>query len=71
MKNAGADVDAIDALSLANEAGSSKAVNIVLMGRLSKYFDASEEAWMEALEACVPPKFLELNKKAFMLGRNA
>ena len=71
MKNAGADVDAIDALSLANEAGSSKAVNIVLMGRLSKYFDASEEDWMEALESCVPAKFLELNKKAFTLGRNA
>lgn len=71
MIKAGADVDAIDALSLANEAGSSKAVNIVLMGRLSKYFDASEKDWMDALEACVPPKFLELNKKAFMLGRNA
>ena len=68
---AGADVDAIDALDLALEAGSSKAVNLVLMGRLSKYFDATEEMWMEALEACVPPKFLELNKKAFELGRNA
>lgn len=71
MKAAGADVDAIDALDLALEAGSSKAVNLVLMGRLSKYFDATEEMWMEALEACVPPKFLELNKKAFELGRNA
>ena len=71
MKAAGADVDAIDALDLAMEAGSPKAVNLVLMGRLSKYFDASEEAWMEALEACVPPKFLELNKKAFALGRDA
>lgn len=71
MKAAGADVDAIDALSLAMEAGSPKAVNIVLMGRFSKYFDVSEEAWMEALEACVPPKFLEMNKKAFALGRNA
>ncbi|MBQ8821168.1 MAG: indolepyruvate oxidoreductase subunit beta [Lachnospiraceae bacterium] len=71
MKAAGADVDAIDALDLAMEAGSPKAVNLVLMGRLSKYFDASEEAWMEALEACVPPKFLELNKKAFTLGRDA
>ena len=71
MQAAGADVDAIDALSLAMEAGSSKAVNLVLMGRLSKYFDASEEAWMEALEACVPPKFLELNKKAFAMGRDA
>lgn len=71
MKAAGADVDAIDALDLAMEAGSSKAVNLVLMGRLSKYFDATEEAWQEALEACVPAKFLELNKKAFALGRNA
>lgn len=71
MKAAGADVDAIDALDLALEAGSSKAVNLVLMGRLSKYFDATEEAWMQALEACVPPKFLELNKKAFELGREA
>ncbi len=71
MQASGADVDAIDALSLAMEAGSSKAVNLVLMGRLSKYFDASEEAWMDALEACVPPKFLELNKKAFAMGRDA
>ncbi len=71
MKVAGADVDAIDALSLAEEAGSVKAVNLVLMGRLSRYFDAPEEAWQEALEACVPAKFLELNKKAFALGRNA
>ncbi|MBQ6992940.1 MAG: indolepyruvate oxidoreductase subunit beta [Lachnospiraceae bacterium] len=71
MKEAGADVDAIDALDLAMQAGSSKAVNLVLMGRLSKYFEATEEAWMDALEACVPAKFLELNKKAFSLGRDA
>lgn len=71
IKAAGADVDAFDALDLAMQAGSSKAVNLVLMGRLSKYFEATEEAWMEALEACVPAKFLELNKKAFALGRDA
>lgn len=69
MEAAGADVDAIDALSLAMEAGSPKAVNLVLMGRLSRYFDAPLEAWMKALEECVPPKFLEMNKKAFALGR--
>ncbi len=71
MQAAGADVDAFDALDLALQAGSSKAVNLVLMGRLSKYFDASLEDWMAALEASVPPKFLELNKKAFALGREA
>ena len=71
MRAAGAKVDALDCLALAEQAGSSKAVNIVLMGRLSHYFDLPEEAWQKSLEAMVPPKFLELNKKAFALGKNA
>ncbi len=72
MSAAGADVSAMDALSLANEAGSPKAANIALMGRFSKFFgDITEEEWLNSLEACVPPKFLELNKKAFYLGRNS
>ena len=71
MRSAGADVDAIDALSLAEEAGSAKAVNIVLMGRLSKWFDIPEAEWHRAIEASVPPKFLEMNQRAFTLGRNA
>ena len=71
MKAAGTNVDALDALSLAQEAGSSKAVNLVLMGRLSRHFDFTQEEWMEAIEQSVPPKFLELNKKAFELGRSA
>ena len=41
------------------------------MGRLSHYFDFPEEAWQEAISACVPAKFLELNKKAFALGQKA
>ncbi len=71
MKEAGAAVDALDCLQIAEEAGSSKAVNIVLMGRLSKHFDIPEEEWLSALEAVVPARFLELNRKAFALGRNA
>ena len=71
MRATGAKVDAMDCLALANEAGSSKAVNLVLMGRLSHYFDLPDEAWQEAMAAVVPPKFLELNKKAFALGKNA
>ena len=47
-----------------------KAVNIVLMGRLSKYFDIPEDTWKTAIEECVPEKFRELNLKAFSLGRN-
>ncbi len=71
MQSAGIDVDAIDALSLANQAGSSKAVNIVLMGHLSRNFDFTEAEWMEALEQSVAPRFLEMNQTAFLLGRNA
>jgi indolepyruvate ferredoxin oxidoreductase beta subunit len=67
----GVDITAIDALSLAEEAGSSRAVNVVLMGLVSKTAGFPEEAWQKALDACVPPKAMEVNKKAFALGRNA
>ncbi len=70
IKNLSIKLDALDALSLAEKAGNSKAVNIVLMGRLSKLFDFTEEEWLCAIEQSVPEKFLELNKKAFGLGRN-
>jgi len=70
MRAAGARVDAGDFLALAEQAGSAKAVNIVLMGRLSTYFpEIPCERWQEALDACVPQKFLELNRRAFELGR--
>ena len=71
IKASGAKVDAMDCLALAEQAGSPKAVNLVLLGRLSHYFDLPEEAWMKAIEAIVPPKFLEMNKKAFELGKRA
>ena len=65
----GIDVDAIDALTPALEAGSAKATNIVLMGRLSKYLDIDKEKWTTALRESVAPKFVEMNLKAFDLGR--
>ena len=71
MRSAGMDVDAFDALSLAEEAGSAKAVNLVLMGRLSRSFYFTEAEWMEAIAQSVPEKFLEMNKRAFLLGKNA
>ncbi len=67
----GRNLDTLDALALAEQAGSSKAVNLVLMGRLAKYFDFSQEEWADAIEQSVPPKFLEMNRKAFALGWNA
>ncbi len=66
----GTDITSIDALSLAVEAGSSKAVNVVLMGVLASKTDIAYDTWVEAVKATVPAKFLELNFKAFDLGYN-
>ena len=59
----------LDADVLALEAGNIKAVNTVLMGALSTALPFSEEMWLEQLEKNVKPKFVEMNKKAFLLGR--
>ena len=69
MTTAGIKVDALHCLTLAEQAGTAQSVNISLMGRLSKYMDFPLEAWMAAIEKLVMPQFLEMNKKAFMLGR--
>ena len=68
VKNAGATVVELDALPLAVEAGSPKAVNVVLIGAMAKNTDIDKEIWLDAVKACVPEKFLELNLKAFELG---
>ena len=69
LKALGLSVDALDALTPATEAGSPKAVNILLMGRLSKYMDIPEEKWIEAIKKTAPAKFMDLNLKAFAMGR--
>ena len=69
LQKLGVNVDAMDCLCLAEQAGTAKAVNIVLMGHLSKYFDFPESEWLSALEKMVPAKFLDVNKRAFALGK--
>ena len=69
LRGKGAKVIACDALAMANEAGNAKSVNVVMIGILSALTEFSEDIWQTALTECVKPKFLELNKKAFSLGR--
>ena len=71
LKAKGVFVDVLDALGLAEAAGSSKAVNIVLMGKLARYLDIPYENWIREIEKAVKPKFIDINKKAFELGYNA
>ena len=71
ISDLGVDADVFDALTLARAAGSAKAVNIVLLGRFSRYFDFPPEAWDAALNDVIPAKFLAMNLKAFESGRTS
>lgn len=71
MEKKGARVLALDALSLAEEAGSAKAVNVVLIGAMAKSLGGEQAVWLKAIEETVPAKFLEMNRKAFALGWQA
>ena len=64
------DLTALDALSIAKEAGNTKAVNVVLMGVMAKNTDIPYETWVNAVRECVPAKFLEINLRAFDAGYN-
>ena len=65
-----ADVTTVDALKLAEEAGNIKSVNVVLIGVMAKNTDIPYEIWVETIKSTVPPKFLDVNLKAFELGYN-
>ncbi len=71
LRAKGVDLLALDARSLALEAGSEKAVNVVLIGAMAKRTEIPKEAWLDAVAHCVPEKFRELNLKAFELGFQA
>jgi indolepyruvate ferredoxin oxidoreductase beta subunit len=65
------DVTCIDAAELAEEAGSSLSQNIVMLGAASGDIPLRPETLEEAVRRCVPPKTVEVNAKAFRLGRAA
>lgn len=65
------NVIVIDALQKAIDSGSSKTVNVVLLGLLSAYLDFDWQIWIDALTENVPPKLLDVNIKAFLAGRMA
>ena len=64
------NLQAVDALSLAEQAGTIKAVNVVLIGLLAKSMDVDKSVWIETIKETVPEKFIDLNLKAFELGYN-
>ena len=71
MQEAGIHTVAIDALKLAEEAGSSKAVNVVLMGVVARHMEIDKDIWIQTIKDTVPAKFVDMNLKAFELGFQA
>ncbi len=62
-------VFSIDAMKEAKALGNPKVFNILVLGMASHHMDFSEDAWLKAIEKTVPPKTIEINQKAFRIGR--
>ncbi|MGI6095470.1 MAG: indolepyruvate oxidoreductase subunit beta [Lachnospiraceae bacterium] len=58
----------VKAMEEALKLGNSKVFNIIVLGVAAKHMDFSKETWLEVIEKTVPPKTVEINKKAFLLG---
>lgn len=61
----------LDAEALACEAGSPKSANVVLLGALSVGLEFAEDLWQETIGARVPSRTVDVNLRAFELGRQA
>ena len=60
----------LDALSIAQQCGTIKAVNIVLLGVMAKQVGVQKEIFLEAIHEVVPKKVLDVNIMAFEAGYN-
>jgi indolepyruvate ferredoxin oxidoreductase beta subunit len=59
--------DFIPDAALANK----RSLNVALLGALSRHLDLPEEHWLAAIRAALPERLLEVNEKAFRIGRDA
>ena len=57
--------DAVDARKLENP----RSLNVALLGVLAARLDVPMEKWKQAIAAALPEKVLEMNLRAFELGR--
>ena len=68
------DAISVDALKIAQEVGNERTMNMVLAGALSRLTPFKDSQWQKAMEASFTgrkAKLLDLNRKAFALGREA
>jgi indolepyruvate ferredoxin oxidoreductase beta subunit len=60
----------VDSVRIANEVGNPRTANLVIAGALSTLLPFPEEVWLEAIKARMKPHLVEINTKAFRLGRD-
>ncbi len=66
------DLHFVPSLSLAEEAGNVRAHNVVVLGVLSSFIgQVPPEIWLEVIAEWVPEKFVEVNQRAFQVGRDS
>lgn len=58
----------INAMEEAMKLGNSKAFNVIVLGMAAKHMDFSKEDWLNIIKKTVPPKTVEINQKAFLVG---
>lgn len=61
-------VYSVDAMAEAKKLGNSKVFNIIVLGVAAQHMDYAEQDWLKVIENTVPPKTVEMNKKAFGVG---
>jgi indolepyruvate ferredoxin oxidoreductase beta subunit len=69
IRQAFPDTLVMDGLAVASRAGNPRTANIALLGALSAALPIENSYWHETLQKMVPERFLEVNIKAFDLGR--
>ena len=67
----GARLLRVDSRALAAEAGNPRTANMAIAGALSRLLPFPEEAWLAALRGRLPAKLVDVNLRAFALGRAA
>jgi indolepyruvate ferredoxin oxidoreductase beta subunit len=71
MKGICREVRAENYTALAKQAGAAQALNVAMIGAVSRYLPLKEESLRETIAKSVPPKTIAINLKAFELGRDA
>jgi len=65
------DVHLVEGIQMSHSAGSIRTMNVALLGVLSASLDFEEEQWKSVIEKRVPAKTVDMNFKAFQLGRES